>query len=42
MSTDPYKDDIDAVLITEEQIRQRTRELAESVAATPTPRTICC
>ncbi|GAB07779.1 hypoxanthine phosphoribosyltransferase [Gordonia amarae] len=33
MSTDPYKDDIDAVLITEEQIRQRTRELAESVAA---------
>ena len=30
---DPYGDDIDAVLITEEQIRQRTQELAESVAA---------
>lgn len=30
---DPYGDDIDAILITEEQIRQRTRELAESVAA---------
>ena len=30
---DPYGDDIEAILITEEQIRQRTRELAESVAA---------
>ncbi len=30
---DPYGDDIDAILITEEQIRQRTQELAESVAA---------
>ncbi|NED67228.1 hypoxanthine phosphoribosyltransferase, partial [Streptomyces sp. SID10244] len=30
---DPYGDDIEAVLITEEQIRQRTKELAESVAA---------
>ena len=33
LTTDPYADDIEAVLITEDQIRQRTRELAESVAA---------
>lgn len=31
--SDPYADDIDAILITEEQIRARTQELAESVAA---------
>ncbi|MYR08375.1 hypoxanthine phosphoribosyltransferase [Gordonia sp. SID5947] len=31
--TDPYGDDIEAVLITEEQIRQRTKELADSVAS---------
>ncbi|WP_040525142.1 hypoxanthine phosphoribosyltransferase [Gordonia effusa] len=29
----PYGDDIEAILITEEQIRNRTKELAESVAA---------
>ena len=29
----PYGDDIDAVLITEEQIKSRTKELAESVAS---------
>lgn len=30
---DPYGDDIESVLISEEQISQRTRELADSVAA---------
>ena len=32
-SADPYAADIDAVLITEEQIKQRTVELAQSVAS---------
>lgn len=32
-SSDPYGDDIEAVVITEEQIKARTIELAESVAA---------
>lgn len=31
--SDPYADDIDAVLITEEQIKARTQELAHSVAS---------
>ncbi|MCC3325974.1 hypoxanthine phosphoribosyltransferase [Gordonia bronchialis] len=30
---DPYADDIDAILITEDQIRERTAELAASVAS---------
>ena len=30
---DPYADDIDAILITEDQIRDRTAELAASVAS---------
>lgn len=30
---DPYHDDIDAILITEDQIRQRTQELADAIAA---------